>query len=214
MKHEILLGVLEKRWKTAEERLEQASKISKKIHLDIIDGKFTDNKTFLDPLPIKKYTDRLDIELHLMVKNPIDYVKPWADQGIKRIIGHIEMMPDQLEFLNVTKKFCEAGLALDGPTPLEHITTPLEELDELLIYTSEKVGFSGPPLLKRRLDKVKQARKKAPNLPICVDGGINNKTIHYAKECGATRFVSTSHIFGSKDPKKTYKNLLSCLMVE
>jgi pentose-5-phosphate-3-epimerase len=49
-------------------------------------------------------------------------------------------------------------------------------------------------------------------LPIEVDGGINDKTIVEAKNAGATRFITTSFLFGGSDPKTQYdllQNLVS-----
>jgi pentose-5-phosphate-3-epimerase len=59
------------------------------------------------------------------------------------------------------------------------------------------------------LEKVKYFRSKT-DLPIEVDGGINDMTILEAIHAGATRFVSTGYLFKSDDPKKSYEKLLAC----
>ena len=115
-------------------------------------------------------------------------------------------MSSQKEFVEEAKKYGEAGLALDGPTHISQIKVPFEQLDSILVYASNKVGFSGQPIMEDRLDKVRHLRRLT-NIPIEVDGGINNKTIIRSKDAGATRFVSTSFIWHSENPSEQFKKL-------
>lgn len=204
--HEIIPGILEHEWSEIERKLELVRPFAKSVHVDIIDGKFADNLTFLDPEPFKKYSEDFILELHMMVDEPINYVKPFANAGFKRFIGHVEKMANQEEFVSLAKQYGEAGLALDGPTPIEEITVPLESLDTILVYTSERVGFSGPPFLPDRLKKVRRLREKTSIL-IEVDGGINNQTISMSKEAGADCFISTSYIFSTQNPQENFAKL-------
>ena len=57
----------------------------------------------------------------MMVDNPVQYLKPWADAGFKRFIGHIEKMPDIDEFIAQTQLVGEVGLAIDAKTPLDNL---------------------------------------------------------------------------------------------
>ena len=157
---EIIPGINETEWAEIEKKIELVLPFAKTIHIDLEDGIFVERKTFLDPEPFKKYTDRATFELHMMVDNPIQYLKPFADAGFKRILGHVEKMPDQTEFVALAQTLGAVGLALDGPTDLSAITVPFESLDSVLIYTSDKVGPSGPPLLDGRLEKVKHVVEK------------------------------------------------------
>jgi ribulose-phosphate 3-epimerase len=65
-----------------------------------------------------------------------------------------------------------------------------------------KAGFSGQVFIPEMLDKVREIRKRKPNMPIEVDGGINYDTAHLAVAAGATRLISTSAIFNSKNIKE------------
>ncbi len=209
---EIIPGILEKEWEPIEEKLNKIKTFAKSAHIDIIDGKFVDNLTWLDPKPFKPFSDNILLEAHLMVENPIDYLKPLADSGFKRFIGHIEKMERIADFVAQGQVLGEVGLALDGPTDLAIIEdiNP-DDLDCILIYASEKVGFAGPPMLPERLEKVKTLRKKSENLPIEVDGGVKDHSLPMAIEAGATRFVATSFIWNSDNPKESYKKLLELL---
>jgi ribulose-phosphate 3-epimerase len=206
MNNKIIPGILEHDWESIEIKLQQIKTFTNTAHIDIIDGKFVNNKTFLNPEPFKKYSPDIFLELHMMVENPINLLAEWAGAGFRRFLGHIEHMPSQADFVTEAKKYGEVGLALDGPTHISEIKVPFENLDAILIYTSNRVGFSGPPLMDDRLDKIRHLRKLT-NIPIEADGGVSDKTIARAKEAGATRFISTSCIWNTQNPEEQYKNL-------
>lgn len=202
---EIIPGILEKDWDSIEEKLEEIKSFTSIVHIDIIDGKFAPRSTFLDPSPFKRYSEDIFLELHMMVDNPIEFLEPWANVGVKRFLGHIEKMDDQAKFITAAQSFGEAGLAIDGGTSLDAINVDYEKLDALLIMTIN-AGSSGQEFMEDLLEKVRTIREKT-SIPIEVDGGINDKTIAPAKDAGATRFISTSHIFGSDNPKAAFQNL-------
>lgn len=206
---EIIPGILEKEWEKIESKIAIIKPFAKSIHVDILDGKFAPNTTFLDPAPFAKYSQEFLFELHMMVENPITYLKPFAAAGFKRFLGHIEKMPDQAEFVAKAQALGEAGLAIDGPTPLENIKIPISDLDSLLIMTI-KAGWSGQTFNPEHLKKAEILHSAQNDITIEIDGGINEKTILLAKEAGANRFISTSCLFGSQNPQDQY-NLLKTL---
>lgn len=208
---EVIPGILEKTWEEVEQKIKLLSPFAKALHIDIADGIAANNTTFLDPAPFKKYKDQFLLEVHMMVEEPIKYLKPFAEAGFKRFLGNIEKMSDQEEFVAQGQLLGEVGLSLDGPTLLSTITVPLDDLDVIHCYVSEKMGFAGPPMMPERLEKVKALRLKHPTIPIEVDGGVKDHTINLAKEAGATRFVATSFISGAQDPRAAYERLVSLL---
>lgn len=205
---EVIPGILEKDWVEIEKKLTAAKAFAKSVHVDLIDGKFvTTNATFMDPKPFAKYANDLVLEVHMMVENPIQYIKPFADAGFKRFIGHVEKMPSIPAFVAEAQIYGEAGLALDGPTGIEVLdNVNLDDLDCLLVYTCQQVGFAGPPFQEEKLQKVKSLHAKSM-IPIEVDGGMKDTTILFAKNAGAVRFVATSFIWGADHPKMAYEKL-------
>jgi ribulose-phosphate 3-epimerase len=202
---DILPGILEKDWPSIERKLELVKPFAKSIHVDILDGKFAPNTTFLDPKPFAKYARDFIFELHMMVEEPITYLKPWADAGFQRFIGHIERMSDQVAFVAQAQLLGEAALALDKNTPVDALQVPLDDLDALLIMTIQ-AGFSGQQYLEELIQKVKDLRMKT-TIPIEVDGGTNDETICISAAAGATRFVATSFLFGLNTPESQFKLL-------
>lgn len=208
--YEIIPGILEKEWSEIERKIELVRPFAKTIHIDIIDGKFAPNTTFSDPTPFKKYVNDVFLELHMMVDNPTQYLKPFAASGFKRFLGHIEKMPDVAEFVAQGQLLGEVGLAIDGPTSIDSLTISLDDLDTILIMTIN-AGFSGQGFTPSHLDKVKAIRQKSASIQIEVDGGVNDQTIALAKDSGAERFVANSFLFNSDHPEEQYKKLLRIL---
>lgn len=207
--YEVIPGILEKNWEDIEEKIKMLSPFARSMHIDLLDGKFAPNTTFLDPKPFAKYSKDIFFELHMMVDNPINYLKPFADAGFKRFLGHIEKMSNQVEFVAQGQLLGEVGLAIDGKTSIDDIKVPLDDLDSLLVMTIN-AGFSGQAFMPEKLEKVKALRAKTL-IPIEVDGGTNDQTILQSKMAGATRFVATSFISGSTNPKNSYQTLCNLL---
>lgn len=214
-------GTENKNWQEIEKKIELVKPFVKTIHVDVCDGKFASNTTYADTNKFKEYIEKIAatersgwvvedkgilFEVHLMVEDPITYIKQWADAGFTRFIGHIEKMPDQEAFVAEAQLYGEVALAIDKQTPVDAVKIPLGDLDALLVMTIQ-AGFSGQTFEEALLEKVKVIRGKEPDLAIEVDGGINDETIEIAAAAGATRFVATSFLFNLTTPEEQYKLL-------
>lgn len=214
-------GTENKTFAEIEKKIDLVKPFVKTIHIDVCDGKFANNKTFADTDAFREYAKKMAamersgwiaedkgilFEVHLMVEEPISYIKRWADAGFTRFIGHIEKMTSQEEFVAEAQLYGDVALAIDKQTPVEAVTVPAADLDGLLVMTIQ-AGFSGQKFEESLLEKVKRVREYNPDLPIEVDGGINDETIEVAVEAGANRFVATSFLFSLETPEKQYKLL-------
>lgn len=204
---EIIPGILEKEWGEIEKKIQAVLPFAESIHIDVIDGKFAPNTTWMDPAPFAKYTKQAQFEVHLMTDNPLQYVQSFADAGFVRFLGHVERMPDVAEFLAEAQLWGEAGLAFDGPTPLSSVQVNWHDVDMVLFYTGERIGFSEATLVVDRLEKVKELRAVDADIAIEIDGGVHDKNILLAKEAGATRFVSTGFLFDGGNVEEQYRIL-------
>lgn len=201
-------------------KIKQVESFAKTIHIDVVDGEYAPHRTFMDPKPFEQFTHELPaapgyestrkndwkFEVHLMVKNPIQYLKPFADAGFYRFIGQIEHMPNQAEFVAQAQLLGEVSLALDKQTPVDALHVSLNDLDSVLVMTIQ-AGASGQQFENESLEKVKALRAKSDLIPIEVDGGINDETIEAAGAAGANRFVVTSFLFGMQTPEEQYRLL-------
>lgn len=205
--HKVIPGILEKEASEIEKRLNIIKPFSRFVHVDFIDGKFSPELSFLDFAFFQKYTNDFFMEAHLMVENPQDYIKPLANVGFKRFLGHIEKMNNLEEFIALGQVYGEVCLAYDIDTTIDALKIPFDNIDSVLLM-SVKAGKSGQVFAEEVLEKISKIREVS-QISIEIDGGINDKTIVLAKQAGASRFVATSFIFSSPDPVQSYERLVS-----
>ncbi len=194
---DIIPGVFEKEWGELERKVILVSPHVDWVQIDIADNTLVPVTSVLDFVKMKgliaSYT-KLSFEAHLMVANPEKYSKQLADCGFKRLIAHVESQ-DPRRFLDeATYESVEVGMAIDGPTELEHLEPFLEEVDSVLVMMAE-AGASGLTLQPENVDKIRILHRNYPDLPIEVDEGINEITARIVKDAGATRLVTTSYLF-------------------
>lgn len=204
----IIPAILEDNLEEIDRRIEIARRFSKTIHIDFIDGKFASNKSFLDPTPFQKYKNQLNLEAHLMVDEPINYLDKLASVGFNRFLGHVEKMSDQVEFVAKGEALGAIGLGLDLDTHISSIEVPFDDLDIILLM-SVKAGESGQVFDESILEKIKKLRNNYLG-DIEMDGGINEESLKLSKEAGANSFCATSFIFRD-DPKHQFETLKSLL---
>lgn len=204
--NDVIPGILEKEFSGIEEKLEIIRPFSKKVHIDVLDGKFCDEISFLDPKAFIKYRNEFFMEAHLMVDDPASYIKPFAKAGFKRFLGHIEKMKDLDGFIAEGQIFGEVGIGIDVDTQPDSLKIPFDELDCVLLM-GVKAGKSGQTFLPQTLERIRSVRQLT-QIPIEIDGGINEQTIVDCKQEGAERFVATSFIFESKDPIESFEKLV------
>jgi ribulose-phosphate 3-epimerase len=201
----VIPGILEKDWQEIERKLAVIRPFSKVVHIDFLDGKFCEETSLMDFQAFAKYKDDFLMEAHLMTENPTQFIKPLAVVGFKRFLGQVEKMGDVDEFIAEGQIFGEVGLAIDSPTSIDSINVQFDDLDCVLLM-GDKAGKSGQVFLPETLEKIKDLRLRT-QIPIEIDGGINEQTIVQAKAAGANRFVTTSFVFQSEDPLNSFEKL-------
>lgn len=198
----IIPGILEISFEEAKRKAELVGKYTKIIQIDIADGRLVNGKTFLDVEKIDSIDTKADIELHLMVKNPLDYLKTKA----KKVVVHVEAQ-NIVAFINESKnKGFEVGLALNPDTPIEAIEPFLQNLSYVQFMTVVP-GAQGRKFEKKVLKKIVLFKKKYPKIKVQTDGGTGKKHLEYVLRTGVDDIVIGSTIFDSEDPIKTLKKL-------
>ena len=176
------------------------------LHFDVMDGIFVNNITFGLPVlqQVRSATD-MTLDVHLMIADPLKYVKRFAEFGADIISFHIESESDTLETIKVIKECgIKAAIAIKHATPAEDVYEYLPYLDMVLVMTVEP-GFGGQSFMPETVDKIRKIRERVSSLgieaDIEVDGGINDKTVAIVLNAGANVFVSGSYLFKSDDMK-------------
>lgn len=173
--------------------------LARRVQIDIIDGVFAKNKT-IDPSLLESVETNLKIDFHLMTKDPIDWVERCIRGMADRIIGQIEQMTDQLEFVGKVQEMgAKVGLALDLNTPVSRVdSTILSNLDVVLVM-AVKAGFGGqkfdPSALSTVKDLVKIKDQDSTPFKICVDGGETQDVIDDTHFAGADEVAIGRRLF-------------------
>ncbi|CDB23578.1 ribulose-phosphate 3-epimerase [Clostridium sp. CAG:557] len=176
------------------------------IHLDVMDGVFVRNITFGSAIikAIRPYTI-LPFDVHLMITEPLRYVKDFAKAGADIITFHVEAKKNVLETINLIKSCGKmVGLSIKPGTSVNEVLKYLYLTDLVLVMTVEP-GFGGQKFMPEMMEKVKILKKEIKSRNLCtlieVDGGINEITAKIAAKNGADICVAGTSIFKSNDMK-------------
>ena len=169
------------------------------IHIDIMDGKFVENKTWTVS-EIKKITScsKLPLDVHLMVENPSKYIEEFALLNTNYIAFNYEAVKDIDKMINEIKKYgLKVGIAINPETSEEVVFPYLSRIDEVLIM-SVHPGKSGQSFIESTLDKIERLKneilRQNVKTIISVDGGINEETGKLCLQKGIDMLVSASYI--------------------
>jgi ribulose-phosphate 3-epimerase len=182
------------------------------IHIDVMDGSFVPNITIgNEVVKALRAKTQLPFDVHLMINNPDNHVKAFAEAGADIITIHAEASIHLDRSLALIKSFDKkAGVSLVPSTHEDALDYILEKLDLILVMTVNP-GFGGQKFLSSQLKKIENIRKKieksGKKIELEVDGGINDQTARIAIEAGADVLVSGSYIFGNKNYQQAIQNL-------
>jgi ribulose-phosphate 3-epimerase len=174
-----------------------------RIHIDVMDGHFVPNLS-MGPVVVKglRPVTRLPLEVHLMVKDPANFVAPFRKAGADTLIVHHEVLPDARPLIRIIREMgARVGIAINPATPVETLEQYLPEIDLALCMTVWP-GFGGQAFLPESPDRIAALRKLIdrvnPKCELEVDGGIDLTTAPICARGGATVFVAGTSIFGAK----------------
>jgi ribulose-phosphate 3-epimerase len=169
-----------------------------------MDGHFVPNLTIGPNVveSIKRHSS-VPLDVHLMVTNPEQYVRCFAEAGADIITVHVECSR-ALEALNkVHAVGVGSGVAISPQTDVGSVDAFIAHLDLVLVMTVQP-GFAAQGFMPDQVFKIRYLYHKAAqlnksNLLIAIDGGINDQTAKLCVEAGANMLVAGSYIFKSGD---------------
>ena len=182
------------------------------IHIDVMDGSFVPNITIgNEVVKSLRQKTQLPFDVHLMINNPDNHIKAFAEAGADIITIHAEASIHLDRSLALIKSFNKkVGVSLVPSTHENSLDYILEKLDLILVMTVNP-GFGGQKFLTSQLKKIENIRNKieksGKKIELEVDGGINDHTAKIAVEAGADVLVSGSYIFGSGNYQQAIQNL-------
>lgn len=208
MKIRIIPAILEKHYFQVEAQIKRLSKISEWLSIDVEDGRFTNIKTFNEPLVLKRLQTKAKLEVDLMIKEPEKSLDAWLNvKTVKRLILHLETMTDpRLLVKKIKRHKLQVGLAINPETSINAVKPFLKMIDVIQLM-GIKPGAQGQRFQPRVIKKITALRRLAPRLNIGVDGGVNLNTAPVIARAGANYLILGSYFKKSPEPALAHKNL-------
>jgi ribulose-phosphate 3-epimerase len=185
------------------------------IHIDVMDGSFVPSISFGMPLikSIRSATDKV-FDVHLMIVDPIRYIKEFAEIGADIITFHLEAAPDVNAVIDEIHSLGKrAGLSIKPGTPVKELVPYLDKVDMILVMTVEP-GFGGQPFIEASYDRIKAVRamltERGLDTDIQVDGGITKENVRSVIAAGANVIVAGSTVYRG-DAAQNTKDLLKLM---
>ena len=177
------------------------------IHLDVMDGQFVPNTTFdnekikeLRPLTV------IPFDTHLMINEPVRYVKDYIDAGSDIITVHTEVC-DESSFGEIHDLLKSSqvgiGLAINPDTELPTWSEKfIPSLDQLIVM-SVIPGKSGQTFIESSHEKIRKLTQTLKDKKfegyIEADGGVTLDNVGACFTDGARAFVGGNAIIGQND---------------
>lgn len=180
------------------------------VHLDVMDGKFVQHKTFDEKLvDYVQHKTTLMLDVHLMVENPEKEVGKYIEAGADLLTFHYEASKDPEKLLKYIKsKNVLAGIAISPSTPALKIKDLLNKnIVDVVTVMGVEPGAGGQSFIPGSAEKVAEVREMDRSVYIKIDGGVSLKNSKILRKLGANILVSGSFIFGSKNMRKAINGL-------
>lgn len=185
------------------------------IHIDVMDGSFVPSISFGMPLikSIRSATDMV-FDVHLMIVDPIRYIKEFAEIGADIITFHLEAAKDPMEVIDLIHSLGKkAGISIKPKTSVDELIPYLDKVEMILIMTVEP-GFGGQPFIEESYDRIRAVRKmledRKLSTDIQVDGGITKENLKSVLEAGANVIVAGSTVYRG-DASQNVKDMLAIM---
>lgn len=208
---EIVPAILRTTFEKIEEDWNRVVRTAQHIHIDVTDGVFAGDESFMDIPRLMDLHDPHKIELHMMVQTPGDFVDDIIELNPGRCVFHIEAFAGSLDLpfvYNTIGEYTSAdmGIAINPDTPTERLTEYLP-LTQYILFMGYPAGFAGQELQPQVFEKISTFHKDHPTIKIAVDGHVDKTTIEQYAKAGATIFCANSSIFKEGNPEENIKQI-------
>lgn len=166
-------------------------------HVDVMDGNYVANMAYC-PQTVRdiRRISPLPISVHLEVSNP-DVIAPlFYNVGADIITFQLDACHNPIHLLKeIRHNGIKAGLGIGPAYGVDQLKYLLDHIDWLIIMSVEP-GYGGQCFEPTVVDKIRKAKllmqQLSQNVPISVDGGINDRTGRFVRNAGADILISGS----------------------
>ena len=170
------------------------------VHIDVMDGIFVPNISIGIPVvrSLRACSDMF-FDVHLMIEEPIRYIKRFAEAGASGITIHVEACKDVDAALDeIIGLGVQPAICISPDTPYEDIIPYLSKVKMVLVM-SVYPGYGGQKLIESTLTKAAALRRYADDnnieLDIEMDGGIKIDNLDTVLDSGVNVIVAGTGVF-------------------
>ena len=227
----IIPAILPTSLKDLEDKLARLDGLADSIQIDSVDGRYAEPACWpytpegaadLATLATRGETllhgGRFEVEVDLMVSDPEKVAGRWLASGASRLVIHAESTPlltkvfSELEHtyghdVNFSSGILSVGLAVRPSTDLALIEPYLSQTDFVQFMGIDKVGSQGQHFNPAVVQKIRLFRRKYPQMPIQVDGGVSAITAPALLSAGVHRLIVGSALWKASDLARSMKEL-------
>lgn len=216
---EIIPAILEKDFSKIQEKIEFLASIERKynidfktVQIDLCDGVFVENKTWLPNSNNKKEADSLEFfksffnfEFHLMCKDQVKYFLKMEELKARSVVIHLDNILFSVEVAKIINKARETYTKIIVCAKIDFLNKNREEVlsflekyedVDLQIMGIEKIGVQGQEFSEKCLPLIKFFRRNfsEKDLSIQVDGSMNPETLKLVQLAGANKVLVGSYL--------------------
>lgn len=188
-------------------QMKRAAAFAPRIQIDLMDGDFAQPKS----IDLEKiwWPEDVTADIHIMYRNPGEYLDKLIELGPSLVIIHAEASVDRRAFAEKLHEHAiSAGICLLADTPISQIKDIIDEFDHVLVFGGKLGSFGGNADLAQ-LEKARQAIELKPTLEIGWDGGVNDQIAKQLSDGGIDVLNAGGFIQKSDNPEASYNQLVS-----
>ena len=184
------------------------------VHIDVMDGLFVPSISFGMPLirSIRKVSG-LTFDVHLMIEEPVRYVRDFRDCGADIITVHYEACKDIAATLKeIRDTGARAALSIKPGTSVD-VVKELLPLCDMVLLMSVEPGFGGQKFMEVSYERAEMLHRMILDsgypVDLQIDGGITLDNVSSVLDAGVNVIVAGSAVF--KDPYNNTKEFIKRL---
>ena len=200
--------------RTGEQLREIAEAGAEYVHVDVMDGMFVPSISFGMPVikSLRSATDKV-FDVHLMIEEPIRYLKEFKDVGADIITIHYEACEDVRATLEGIRELgLKSGLSVKPKTDVNVVREFLDVCDMILLMSVEP-GFGGQKFIDGSLERAAALRQiieeSGRDIDLEIDGGVHLDNVSDILDAGVNVIVAGSAVF--KDPAENTRKFMEIL---
>lgn len=186
--------------------LDKVLPFTRRVHVDVSDGEFA--PTFLlDPAEMF-WPEGTEVDIHVMVARPSEYLARIVGLRPSMIILHAESQEELLPHLDFIKQSgIKVGVALLKTTVPSTVEDLIKAADHVMVFSGDLGKFGGTASMMQ-LEKVRLIEKIKPGIEIGWDGGVNVENAYTLAQGGVDILNVGGVIAKSETPDEIYHTLV------